>query len=72
MKEQKHSQCFPKLEFLKRIWSLNSLISLIRNGFSYGNLFGYKFIMNSTWMMHKVMVFVIQELYQKVPLYGAH
>lgn len=40
-KEQKHSQCFPKLKFLKWIWDLNSLISLIRMGW-WGNLFEYK------------------------------
>ena len=33
MEVQKHSQCFPKLKFLKRIWSLDSLISLIRKCF---------------------------------------
>ena len=39
-KKQKHSHCFPKLETLKRIRSLNSLISLvIMNGFRCGSRF---------------------------------
>ena len=48
-KEQKHSQCLPKLKFLWRIWSLNSLIILITNDFTRVQ----KNFVNSTRIMYK-------------------